>query len=63
MSHALVPPRVGERPGAPARSHASGCSIELLLPLVSFLMKPRTQRIGAASGMRLQKLSRRLLAR
>jgi uncharacterized protein len=37
---------------------------ELLLPLVSFLMKPRMRRIpGAASGMRLQKLSRRLLPR
>ena len=37
---------------------------ELLLPLVSFLMKPRMRRMpGAASGMRLQKLGRRLLAR
>ena len=37
---------------------------ELLLPLVSFLMKPRMRRVpGAASGMRLQKLSRRLLPR
>ena len=37
---------------------------ELLLPLVSFLMKPRARRFpGAASGLRLQKLSRRLLPR
>lgn len=37
---------------------------ELLLPVVSFLMKPRARRVpGAASGLRLQKLGRRLLAR
>jgi hypothetical protein len=43
---------------------ARAMPFELLLPLVSFLMKPRTQRMpGAASGMRLQKLGRRLLPR
>lgn len=37
---------------------------ELLLPAVSFLMKPRARRVpGAASGLRLQRLGRRLLAR
>jgi short-subunit dehydrogenase len=43
---------------------ARAMPFELLLPLVSFLMKPRLHRMPAvASGIRLQKLSRRLLAR
>ncbi len=52
--------RTGERRVHPRTVAA----LTLLLPLVSFLMKPRVRRLpGAASGMRLQKLSRRLLAR
>ena len=56
MSHAFVPPRAGA-----VRDSLGG---ELLLRLVIFLMKPGMRCLrGAASGMRLQKLSRRLLAR
>ena len=43
---------------------ARAMPFELLLPLVSWLMKPRVRRVtGTASGARLQKLSRKLLPR
>ena len=43
---------------------ARAMPFELLLPLVSWLMKPRVRRVTAtASGVRLQKLTRKLLVR
>ncbi len=43
---------------------ARAMPFELLLPLVSWLMKPRVRRVtGTAPGVRLQKLGRKLLPR
>jgi hypothetical protein len=43
---------------------ARAMPFELLLPLVSWLMKPRVRRVTeTASGARMQKLSRKLLPR
>ena len=43
---------------------ARAMPFELLLPLVSWMMKPRAGRVtGTASSLRLQKLGRKLLPR